>query len=93
MGFLSKKISGSSDTHTGELNAFLGAGTEYRGRLDFVGTVRIDGLFHGEIISKGALVLGREAVIQGRVSVGTLFSNGRIVGDVEVVTKAVLQKH
>ncbi|MBU1248812.1 MAG: polymer-forming cytoskeletal protein [Proteobacteria bacterium] len=81
------------DSHSGEFNAFLGAGTEYLGRLDFVGTVRIDGIFHGEIVSEGALVLGREAIIQGQISVGTLFSDGKIVGDVEVKSKAVLQKN
>ncbi len=93
MGFFKKAISGAIESHSGELNAFLGAGTEYRGRLDFVGTVRIDGIFHGEIVSEGSLVLGREAVIQGQISVGNLFSNGTVVGDVDVKTKAVLQKH
>ena len=40
-----------------ELNAFLGVGTEYRGKLDFVGTVRIDGQFEGEISTDGDLIL------------------------------------
>ena len=34
-----------------EINAFLGAGTSYRGRLDFTGAVRIDGTFEGEVES------------------------------------------
>lgn len=91
MGFFKKSFSGSD--HSGSLNAFLGAGTEYRGRLDFVGTVRIDGAFHGEIVSDGSLVLGREAVVHGQISVGTIFSNGSVVGDVVASQKAVLQKH
>ncbi|KAB1441766.1 bactofilin family protein [Pseudodesulfovibrio senegalensis] len=85
------KKNGNEVNH-GELNAFLGVGTEYRGKLDFVGTVRIDGSFEGEISTDGTLVLGREASIKGVVRVGELNSCGRIDGDVEVRGKAVLQK-
>jgi cytoskeletal protein CcmA (bactofilin family) len=95
MGLLGKRLgkAASETASSNELNAFLGAGTEYTGRLDFVGTVRIDGAFHGEITSDGTLVLGKEAVIEGQVKVGTLSSNGRISGDVEVTGKAVLQRN
>lgn len=82
----------SNDVNHGELNAFLGVGTEYRGKLDFVGTVRIDGSFEGEISTDGTLVLGRDACIKGIVRVGELNSCGRIVGDVHVEGKAVLLK-
>ena len=76
-----------------ELNAFLGVGTEYRGKLEFVGTVRIDGHFEGEIRTEGTLVLGREASIKGSVTVGQLSSCGTIQGDVVVWEKAVLEKN
>lgn len=75
-----------------EFNAFLGVGTEYRGKLDFVGTVRIDGQFEGEIFTDGDLILGRKAVITGSVIVGRLTSCGRIMGDVVVKERAVLEK-
>lgn len=80
-----------SDANSGDLNAFLGVGTEYRGKLDFVGTVRIDGSFEGEISTDGTLVLGREASIRGTVKVGELSSCGTIRGNVFVKGKAVLQ--
>lgn len=92
MGIFKKHLSGAMES-SNELNAFLGAGTEYRGRLDFTGTVRIDGNFHGEISSSGSLVLGKDAVIKGQVRVGTLISNGKIHGDVEADSKAILQKN
>ena len=87
MGLFSSKKSDSS-----ELNAFLGVGTEYRGKLDFVGTVRIDGRFEGEISTDGDLILGRKASITGSVRVGRLTSCGRIEGDVTVKERAVLEK-
>lgn len=87
MGLFSSKKSDSS-----ELNAFLGVGTEYRGKLDFVGTVRIDGRFEGEISTDGDLILGRKATITGSVRVGRLTSCGRIDGDVVVKERTVLEK-
>ena len=39
-----------------EINAFLGAGTVYQGKLTFQGAVRVDGVFSGEISSEGALI-------------------------------------
>lgn len=86
MGLFSKKKTDST-----ELNAFLGVGTEYRGKLDFVGTVRIDGRFEGEISTEGDLVLGRKAHIMGTVRVGRLNSCGRIDGDVVVKEHTVLE--
>jgi len=87
MGLFSSKKSDNS-----ELNAFLGVGTEYRGKLDFVGTVRIDGQFEGEISTDGDLILGRKATITGAVKVGRLTSCGHIYGDVIVKERAVLEK-
>ena len=75
-----------------ELNAFLGVGTEYRGKLDFVGTVRIDGQFEGEISTDGDLILGRKASVTGTVNVGRLISCGSIKGDVVVKERTVLEK-
>lgn len=89
MGIFSKS---SAQGDSSELNAFLGVGTEYRGKLHFVGTVRIDGIFHGEIATEGTLVLGPEAYIQGTVNVGHLASSGKIEGDVIVGGRTILQK-
>lgn len=88
MGFFGK----SDIENNSDLNAFLGAGTEYRGKLDFVGTVRIDGRFEGEILTGGCLILGRDAVVVGDIQVGRLTSNGRIEGEVVVKKHATLEK-
>jgi len=75
-----------------EINAFLGAGTTYRGRLDFTGSVRIDGVFEGEIESEGTLVVGREAVITGQVRVGTLVLGGTFNGEATASQRTLLHK-
>ncbi len=75
-----------------EINAFLGVGTNYQGKLHFQGAVRIDGSFHGEIVSDGVLVVGQEAVVEGQIKVGQLVLSGNIQGEIEAKSKVVLHK-
>ncbi|WP_027721831.1 bactofilin family protein [Maridesulfovibrio zosterae] len=75
-----------------EINAFLGSGTDYQGKLNFQGAVRIDGNFNGEVESEGTLVVGKEARVQGVLRVGQLVLSGRVNGEVYASEKAVLHK-
>jgi cytoskeletal protein CcmA (bactofilin family) len=68
------------------IDALLGAGTRYQGKLFFDGRVRIDGDFEGEVQSDGVLVVGEQATIRGIVRVGTLIVRGGIVeGDIHAL--------
>lgn len=70
-------------TGLGEINALLGRGTEYEGKLTFEGRVRIDGRFKGAIFSDDVLILGEGAVVEATVEVGTLIvRGGRLKGEV-----------
>lgn len=75
-----------------EINAFLGAGTTYHGRLNFQGSVRIDGNFSGEVESDGTLVVGKEANVEGTLRVGELVLSGKLTGEVAASRKVVLNK-
>jgi cytoskeletal protein CcmA (bactofilin family) len=67
----------------GELNALLGRGARFVGKLTFEGKVRIDGVFEGEVFSDGILIVGDEAEVTARIEVGTLIVRGGTVrGDV-----------
>ena len=48
-----------------EVQALLGAGTRYEGKLAFEGCVRIDGEFEGEVRTDGILILGDTARVSG----------------------------
>ena len=64
----------------GEINALLGRGTRFAGKLTFEGKVRIDGAFEGEIFSDGVLIVGDEAVVSATtIEVGTLIVRGGVV--------------
>ena len=62
-----------------EINALLGHGTEFSGKLTFEGTVRIDGKFEGEVFSNDVLVVGEGAEVRAEIDVGTLIVRGGIV--------------
>ena len=53
------------DTHasSGDLNASLGKGSEFEGKLAFEGKVRIDGTFTGEISTNDTLHIGEGAKV------------------------------
>ena len=75
-----------------EINAFLGSGTTYQGKLVFQNAVRIDGSFKGEIQSEGSLIIGKEGVIDGTLEVGELILSGLFIGEVRANKKIVVHK-
>ncbi|WP_428564818.1 MAG: bactofilin family protein [Solidesulfovibrio sp. DCME] len=73
-----------------DINAFLGAGTSFTGRLAFDGVVRIDGDFDGEIVSAGTLLVGQKARIAGRIAVGRLTCGGSVTAEVTAAAKVTV---
>jgi len=65
-----------------ELNAFLGRGCIYEGKLTFEGRVRIDGKFTGEIFSNDTLEIGPDAEIEAEVDCATVVIAGRVNGNI-----------
>lgn len=75
----------------GDLNALLGRGSEFEGKLTFEGTVRIDGKFTGTIVTNDVLVVGEGAKIQAEITCGTIIVHGEINGDVKA--KSAVELH
>lgn len=75
-----------------DICSFLGAGTHYKGTLQFEGAVRIDGSYDGEIISEGTLIIGKEAVVSAVIKVGELVLNGKLTGDISISRKLVIHQ-
>ena len=73
------------DSGAGEnsIKAFLGAGSEFEGRIVFNENMRIDGMFKGEVSSEDLLVVGETAKIQAEVVVGTLIISGHFQGQIK----------
>src|SRR5690349_5464164 len=58
MAMLKRDEITSSPAASTDLNALLGRGSEFEGKLTFEGTVRIDGKFTGTIVTGDVLVVG-----------------------------------
>ncbi|HEV8243679.1 MAG TPA: polymer-forming cytoskeletal protein [Nitrospirales bacterium] len=69
---------------------FLGKGAQFKGIISFEGTIRIDGKLEGEIHTKGTLVVGEHAVIEGDVSADVIISGGRVTGNIIASEKVQL---
>lgn len=78
---------GSGTPEQGEITAFLGKGTEFKGVLSFEGTIRVDGKVEGEVVSKDTLIAGDGAYLQGEITVGTIISSGKIFGNINASQK------
>jgi cytoskeletal protein CcmA (bactofilin family) len=65
-----------------EVNALLGKGSEFEGKLTFEGTVRIDGRFTGDIHSEDTLIIGESALVRAEIRVDTVIVYGEVIGNV-----------
>jgi cytoskeletal protein CcmA (bactofilin family) len=74
------------------LSAFIDQGSEFEGKLSFKDTVRIDGVFRGEIASENTLVVGETGEIFATVRSRTVVIAGSVTGDVVAKERLVLQK-
>ena len=70
----------------------LAKDVDFKGVVNFDGTVRVDGRVEGEIHTTGTLIVGEHAVITGIVSAGVLMNSGRINGTITAVEKIQILK-
>lgn len=68
---------------SGELNALLGKGSEFEGKLTFEGQVRVEGKFSGQIMTKDTLVIGEGARVSAEIVAGTVIVNGWVEGNIK----------
>ncbi len=90
MAMLKRDDLTSAPASTGDLNALLGRGSEFEGKLTFEGTVRIDGKFNGTIVTNDVLVVGEGAKVSAEISAGTVIVHGEITGNVKAKTAVEL---
>lgn len=75
-----------------ELNALLGRGSEFEGKLAFEGKVRIDGTFTGEISTNDLLQVGEGARVHAEISCGTVVVEGEVVGNIKATQAVELRR-
>jgi len=73
------------------INAFVGKGVSFKGVISYNGTVRIDGNLDGEIHTEGVLLVGEDAVLNAKITAGTVVCKGKITGDISAREKVKLR--
>lgn len=73
------------------IKAFLGAGSEFEGRMTFNENMRIDGRFRGEIASQDLLIIGETGQLQADVAVGSIIINGEFQGTIKAQSTVQLK--
>ena len=90
MAMLKRDELTSVPSSPGDLNALLGRGSEFEGKLTFEGTVRIDGKFTGTIVTNDVLVIGEGAKVSAEITCGTVIVHGELNGNLKAKTAVEL---
>lgn len=76
-----KLINDEKQKQSVEVLTFLGIGTEFKGKIIFQGTLRIDGYVEGEIEGNDSLIIGEHGIVKGICKVGKAIISGKFKGD------------
>jgi cytoskeletal protein CcmA (bactofilin family) len=83
MAFKGRREDGTAPVPVdGQIIALLGRGSRFDGRLAFEGTVQINGVFKGDIVSEDILIIGEGAEVEGNIDVGAVVITGSVHGTV-----------
>ena len=66
-----------------QVSGFLDKGTTVTGELEFAGTLRIDGNFHGSISTGDILIIGEHALVHADIKVGEIEIHGQVNGSID----------
>src|SRR5512137_1204131 len=83
MAMLKRDEAPSAAVVGSDLNALLGRGSEFDGKLTFEGTVRVDGKFTGTIVTTDTLVVGEGARVNAEITCGTIIVHGEVHGNIK----------
>ena len=72
-------------TRAGKIFNVINEGEKFEGKLNLTNSIRIDGEIVGEINCEGLVILGKNAVVRGRISAVEVVIAGNFEGEIEVV--------
>jgi cytoskeletal protein CcmA (bactofilin family) len=73
------------------IRAFLGEGTEFKGVISFGGTVRVDGVMEGEVITDDTFIVGAAGKISANIQAGVVIIMGEVEGRIEAKEKCEIR--
>ncbi|MBN1635173.1 MAG: polymer-forming cytoskeletal protein [Deltaproteobacteria bacterium] len=76
---------------TNEIVGLLGKGTEFDGNLMFEGTVRIDGVYKGQVCTGGILIIGEGAYVDAEIEADTIIVSGEVHGRLKATRRVEIR--
>ena len=77
---LKKKENGLAGGGSQALNTIIGRGTSFEGRVEVENSVRIDGVFKGELNCSGALTISQTGEVNAKIHGKEIYLNGIVHG-------------
>ena len=65
------------------VNAVLGPGSVFEGKLTFTGQARIDGSFSGGVTTDDLLIIGEQAKVDADIRCGSVVIRGEVTGKIK----------
>jgi cytoskeletal protein CcmA (bactofilin family) len=84
------KRGSSAEVGNKKIDTLIGKDSSLTGRLESAGTIRVDGRFEGDIITKSDLVVGEDGQVHGKVKARDITVAGLIKGELEATGKLEL---
>jgi cytoskeletal protein CcmA (bactofilin family) len=69
----------------------VAAGVSIKGTMSFQKLLRIDGIFEGELLSSGKLIVGPTGTVKANINLEEAFISGKVTGDITVKKRLVLR--
>src|SRR6476661_9824700 len=73
----------STSVNYSQVTAVIDHGCEFEGKLCFHGTVRIGGVFRGEIFTPDTLIISEGARVDAQINAGTIIISGEVNGSLK----------
>lgn len=72
------------------ISAILDVGSQFEGKLTFEGTVRVGGIFKGEIFTNDTLVITETARVDAQIEANIVIIHGRVDGNIFANQKVIM---
>lgn len=69
----------------------ISQGVKLEGKLSSGGSIRVDGVIQGDIISQSNVTVGEQGDVSGQISAESVVIGGRVVGSVNAKEKIVME--
>lgn len=77
-------MSGRISNKAKKIDTYIGVQSVITGTITTSGSISVNGVLEGDIVSKGEVILGKNGVIKGNVQAHNITASGQITGNLNI---------